>query len=76
MIINMSGITIRMGMEELRIMGRATQGVRLIKLDDDDEIAAVAKIEVVEDEDIQGLTDEIDEDVIDLDQPEENAEEG
>jgi DNA gyrase subunit A len=45
MIINRSGITIRMGMEDVRIMGRATQGVRLIKLEDDDEIAAVAKIE-------------------------------
>ncbi len=47
MIINRSGITIRMGMEEVRIMGRATQGVRLIKLEEDDDIAAVAKIELV-----------------------------
>jgi DNA gyrase subunit A len=44
MIINMSGIIIRMGMEDLRIMGRATQGVRLIKLSEEDGIAAVAKI--------------------------------
>ena len=44
MIINMSGIIIRMGMEDLRIMGRATQGVRLIKLSDEDGIAAVARI--------------------------------
>ncbi len=50
MIINVSGITIRMGMEEVRIMGRATQGVRLIKLDENDEIAAVAKIESFEEE--------------------------
>jgi DNA gyrase subunit A len=57
MIINISGITIRMGMEELRIMGRATQGVRLIKLNDNDKIAAVAKIEMIggEDEDVQLL---------------------
>jgi DNA gyrase subunit A len=48
MIINKSGITIRMSIAELRIMGRATQGVRLIRLDDDDEIASVAKVEVDE----------------------------
>ncbi len=50
MIINKSGITIRMNVDELRIMGRATQGVRLIRLDDDDEIASVAKVEVDEEE--------------------------
>ena len=61
MIINMSGITIRMGMEDLRIMGRATQGVRLIKLNNDDEIAAVAKIEVVDDDDTELLENETDE---------------
>lgn len=44
MIINKSGITIRMNIESLRIMGRATQGVRLIKLNDGDEIASIAKI--------------------------------
>ncbi len=46
MIINKSGITIRMNVDELRVMGRATQGVRLIKLDDDDAIASVAKVHV------------------------------
>jgi len=46
MIINKSGITIRMGMEDVRVMGRATQGVRLIKIEEGDEIAAVAKIEI------------------------------
>jgi len=50
MIINKSGITIRMNVDELRIMGRATQGVRLIRLDEEDEIAAVAKVEVDEEE--------------------------
>ncbi|REJ80392.1 MAG: DNA gyrase subunit A [Bacteroidetes bacterium] len=50
MIINKSGITIRMNVDELRIMGRATQGVRLIRLDDEDEIASVAKVEIDEEE--------------------------
>jgi DNA gyrase subunit A len=45
MIINKSGITIRMAISDLRVMGRATQGVRLIKLSDGDEISSVAKIE-------------------------------
>ena len=54
MIINKSGVTIRMKVEELRVMGRATQGVRLIRLDDDDEIASVAKVEV-DDEEKQSL---------------------
>ncbi|NNC96190.1 MAG: DNA gyrase subunit A [Chitinophagales bacterium] len=44
MIINKSGITIRMSLEEVRVMGRATQGVRLIRLNTNDEIAAVAKV--------------------------------
>ena len=42
MITTKQGITIRMEMEALRVMGRATQGVRLIRLDDNDEIADVA----------------------------------
>jgi len=46
MIINKSGVTIRMNVDELRLMGRATQGVRLIRLDEDDQIASVAKVEV------------------------------
>jgi DNA gyrase subunit A len=44
MIINKSGIAIRMAVEDLRTMGRATQGVRLINLKDSDSIAAVAKV--------------------------------
>ncbi|MER3374820.1 MAG: DNA gyrase subunit A [Allomuricauda sp.] len=44
MIINKSGIAIRMSVEDLRVMGRATQGVRLINLRDGDSIAAVAKV--------------------------------
>ena len=49
MIINKSGIAIRMAVEDLRVMGRATQGVRLINLKGNDSIAAVAK--VMKDED-------------------------
>lgn len=45
MITNKSGITLRLAVEDLRVMGRATQGVRLINLKDDDSIASVAKIE-------------------------------
>lgn len=56
MIINKSGIAIRMGVEDLRVMGRATQGVRLINLKDKDSIAAVAKVmkddSAVEDADV------------------------
>ncbi len=48
MIINKSGIAIRMPVSSMRVMGRATQGVRLIKLNEDDEIAAVAKVEMDE----------------------------
>jgi DNA gyrase subunit A len=49
MIINKSGIAIRMSVDDLRTMGRATQGVKLINLKDSDSIAAVAK--VMKDED-------------------------
>lgn len=51
MIINKSGITIRMQVEDLRVMGRATQGVKLIRLNENDEISsveAIKKLEVVE----------------------------
>jgi DNA gyrase subunit A len=57
MIINKSGLTIRMAVEDLRVMGRATQGVKLINLKGTDSIAAVTKVmkddvaEVVVDED-------------------------
>lgn len=58
MIINRSGIIIRMAVNELRVMGRATQGVRLIKLQEGDKIASVAKIRVEEDvEDEIAVTD-------------------
>jgi DNA gyrase subunit A len=48
MIINKSGIIIRLAISELRIVGRATQGVRLIKINEGDAIAAVTKVEVEE----------------------------
>jgi DNA gyrase subunit A len=53
-IINKSGILIRLGVRDLRVMGRATQGVRLINLRDEDAIASVAKVEVDESEDENG----------------------
>ncbi len=53
MIINKSGLTIRMEVSDLRVMGRATQGVRLIKLNDDDEIASIAKIEDVKEDELE-----------------------
>ena len=43
--VNRSGITIRMGLDELRVLGRATQGVRLIELRGNDQIAAVARVD-------------------------------
>lgn len=50
-----SGITIRMEVEAIREAGRATQGVRLINIDDTDEIAAIARIEEQDDEVIEGM---------------------
>ena len=46
MIINKSGVAIRMAVNELRVMGRNTQGVKLINLKSNDEIAAIAKVEM------------------------------
>jgi DNA gyrase subunit A len=59
MIINKSGITIRMAIADLRVMGRATQGVTLINIKDNDSIAAVAKVmhEEEEEDDIENGTD-------------------
>lgn len=58
MIINKSGVAIRMNMNEMRVMGRNTQGVKLINLKKNDEIAAIAKVEmdkdVVDEEEILG----------------------
>ena len=49
-IINKSGVMIRMKVEAMRVMGRATQGVRLINLKDDDQISSVAKVEIDQEE--------------------------
>ncbi len=50
MIINKSGITIRLNVSEMRVMGRATQGVRLINLRNGDSIAAVTRVPSAKDE--------------------------
>ena len=56
MIINKSGIAIRMQVEDLRVMGRATQGVKVISLKDGDSIAAVAKV-MKNDDEIEDIND-------------------
>ena len=61
MIINKSGILIRIAVDTLRVMGRATQGVRLINLRNNDEIAAVTKVsaDIIETEELEeSLNDE------------------
>lgn len=78
MIINKSGVAIRMGLDELRIMGRNTQGVRLINLKSNDQIAAVAKVTMdkdVEDEESEEISEtESNQDLTQV-VPENNAEE-
>ncbi len=69
MIINKSGITIRMAVSDLRVMGRATQGVKLINIKDNDSIAAVAKV-MHEDEEVE----ELDNDETKTDENQENNE--
>ncbi|MFZ4548902.1 MAG: DNA gyrase C-terminal beta-propeller domain-containing protein, partial [Bacteroidales bacterium] len=70
MIINLSGIIIRMAVSDLRVMGRATQGVRLINLKDEDGIAAVAKVECeieeIEDSELDEMDISLNDDSIDL----------
>ena len=56
MIINKSGITIRLAVGDLRVMGRATQGVKLINIKDNDSIAAVAKV-MHEEEEVEDIAD-------------------
>ena len=50
MIINRSGLTIRMAVSDIRVAGRATQGVRLINIKEGDSIAAVSAVSKGEDE--------------------------
>ncbi|TXK36412.1 DNA gyrase subunit A [Pontibacter qinzhouensis] len=59
MIINRSGITIRLRVADIRVIGRATQGVRLIKLNEGDRISSVAKIEMENEEEIVLLESEL-----------------
>lgn len=59
MIINKSGIAIRMAVSDLRVMGRATQGVRLINLKGNDSIAAVAKVMKDEEEEVADIDSEM-----------------
>ena len=60
MIITKNGITIRMNVSDLRVMGRATQGVRLINIQDTDSIAAVTRVDHEEDDEVavEGATPE------------------
>ncbi len=76
MIINKSGITIRVNISDIRTMGRATQGVRLINLDKrNDEIASVCKVDSQEDEESEIIIDDIDlADSSELDNSTENGE--
>lgn len=73
MIINKSGVAIRMGMDEMRVMGRNTQGVKMINLKKNDEIAAIAKVEM--DKDVEDDSEENEEGVeIEADNQEDNIE--
>jgi DNA gyrase subunit A len=51
-----SGITIRTGVASIREAGRATQGVKLIRIDDTDEIAAITKLDKYEEEELEAIT--------------------
>ena len=64
MIINKSGIAIRMSVEDLRVMGRATQGVKLINLKGSDSIAAVAKVMKEEESEDQEISEETTDDSV------------
>ena len=66
MIINRSGIAIRMSIEDLRVMGRATQGVKLISIKGDDSIAAVAKV-MKDEEEVEAV------DILDIEVDTENG---
>ena len=67
MIINKSGVAIRLPVADLRVMGRATQGVKLINLRNDDSIAAVAK--VMKDEVVASENDLRDKPIVNSDEP-------
>jgi len=75
MIITKRGITIRSRVDQIRVMGRAAQGVRVINLSKGGEIAAVAKVPKEDEiEDVEGI--EIDSEDIDDDSPDTSEENG
>ena len=76
MIITKKGTMIRMGVDTLRVMGRATQGVRLITLRKGDEIASIAKVPASEEEEDEALDVEGVENIADGDAPAAAAEGG
>ncbi len=76
MIITKKGTMIRMGVDTLRVMGRATQGVRLITLRKGDEIASIAKVPATEEEEDEALDVEGVENIADGDAPAATAEGG
>jgi DNA gyrase subunit A len=69
MIINRSGILIRMAVADLRVMGRATQGVRLINIREGDAIASVARVEIEDEGELENIPEQ--DDSAPTDQPEE-----
>jgi DNA gyrase subunit A len=75
MIINKSGLTIRMEVSDLRVMGRATQGVRLINIKGNDSIAAVTKVMKEDEEEIVDGEFENNDDISDVNDAEETSEE-
>lgn len=74
MIINKSGLTIRMKISDLRVMGRATQGVKLINIKGNDSIAAVAKVMKDDEEEVEYEEVDINNLNSDLDTPSNNVE--
>jgi DNA gyrase subunit A len=77
MIITVSGIVIRMRVADLRVMGRATQGVRLISLGDDDSIGAVTTVETDPEEEHAVVDGSVDTSMADsADEPETDADAG
>jgi DNA gyrase subunit A len=75
MIINQSGITIRLKVSNLRVIGRAAQGVKVINLNENDQIAAVANISEMEEEEQVNEFDESNEPIADEDSLNNNNEE-
>jgi DNA gyrase subunit A len=69
MIITKSGITIRMHIETIRTMGRAAQGVRLINLKNNSEIAAIARVPRSDEEEEEGNEEEGNENGTEVENP-------